>query len=46
MPGLRRFDDYVYNATRHTFSGAALYAILDSFAATQQVHLTDEIVWI
>jgi len=46
MPGLRRFDDYVYNATPHTFSGAALYAILDSFAAALQIHLTDEIVWI
>ncbi|KAI5854466.1 hypothetical protein BZA05DRAFT_394321 [Tricharina praecox] len=46
MPGLRKFDDYVYNATPYNFSGQKLYQILDSFAAALQMHLTDEIVWI
>jgi hypothetical protein len=46
MPGLRKFDEYVYNTPAYTFSGRRLYEILDSFAASLQRHLTDEIVWI
>lgn len=46
MPGLRRFDEYVYNTPARTFSGRRVYAILESFAAALQMHLTEEIVWI
>jgi len=46
MPGLRKFDEYVYNSTPSNFCGQKLYQILDSFAAALQMHLADEIVWI
>lgn len=46
MPGLRKFDAYVYSSTPFTFSGQRLYEILDSFASALQMHLVDEIVWI
>ena len=46
MPGLRKFDAYVYGSTPFTFMGQRLYEILDSFASALQMHLVDEIVWI
>lgn len=46
MPGLRKFDEYVYRVSPFTFSGQRLVDILDSFAASLQIHLTDEVVWI
>lgn len=46
LHGLERFDDYIARSTPETFSGLVLIRILDTFAATLQNHLTDEVVWI
>jgi len=46
MSGLHKFDQYVYHIDPYIFSGHRLVEILDSFAATLQMHLTDEVVWI
>lgn len=46
MDGLLEFDRYMSLVTPATYSGTAVLHILDTFAATLQLHLTDEIVWI
>ncbi|KAF8475697.1 hypothetical protein BDZ91DRAFT_190079 [Kalaharituber pfeilii] len=46
LGGLQEFDKYVYNVHPSQFSGKKVLEILDSFAATLQSHLTDEVVWI
>ncbi|KAL7273721.1 hypothetical protein RUND412_003401 [Rhizina undulata] len=46
MGGLKKFDKYLASVTASTFSGQTVIEILDTFAATMQIHLTDEVVWI
>ena len=46
LGGLKDFDDYIYNVSASQYSGQRVREILDSFAATLQSHLTDEVVWI
>jgi len=46
LSGLEHFDEYIRNSTPQTFSGLMVLQILDTFAATLQSHLTDEVVWI
>lgn len=46
LAGLQEFENYVYNVSASQYSGKKITEILDSFAATLQSHLTDEVVWI
>lgn len=46
LAGLQDFENYVYHVPPNQYSGNRITTILESFAATLQSHLTDEVVWI
>jgi len=46
LAGLQEFENYVYHVQPSQYSGEKVTEILDSFAATLQSHLADEVVWI
>ena len=46
LGGLHEFEQYIYNVKPSGYCGKKVLQILDSFAATLQSHLTDEVVWI
>ena len=46
LAGLQELENYVYHVQPCQYSGKKITEILDSFAATLQSHLTDEVVWI
>lgn len=46
LAGLQEFENYVYHVQPSQYSGEKVTEILNSFAATLQSHLTDEVIWI